>query len=181
MVSGLTELLSFLTSLLWQAPGSSPSVQLTLTGSSLWLSNIPLHISTTPWIIRQWTQRTYMESRKRHWWAYLRSRNRDTDAEHGLADLVGEGEGWMNRETRPDVHTRTASEKVPHTVGTSARRSATWCGAGWGRVGREAASGPRGVCTLYTQAAWQRPTRHCKAFILQLKVNLKTLEKLKNF
>ena len=51
-----------------------------------------------------------------------------------------------------------------------------WVGLGWGVGGRFKREGTYIYLWLIYVVAWQKPTQHCKAIILQLKINLKKTE-----
>ena len=115
-----------------------------------------------------------MESRERHWWTCLWSRKRDKDVENALADTVGKGTG-VSWEGRTDRRNRwlVGRCRAPQGAQPSPRQPA---GEALGGLG--AASGGSAVCVLHIYAVWQKPTQHCKAFHLQLKINLKNIKKL---
>ena len=98
--------------------------------------------------------------------SYFHGRNRDADSEwkgRGARGALGE-QRW-----RVYITTRNAGAagKLPYRTRSSARRSVTTLGVGLGEGGSEA--------YVYTQhihfVVQQNITHHCKATILQLKIN----------
>ena len=111
-----------------------------------------------------------------YWWAFLWGSNRDTDIKNRLVDTVGQGKGGMKWESSTETYIIIC--KID-----SQWESAVWhkelnlvlCDymVGWGGMS-EGGSRERETYVylwLIRVDVWPKPTQHCKAVILQLKIN----------
>ena len=119
-----------------------------------------------------------------YWLTYLQGRNRDTDLENGLVDTAGEGEGGTNWESSIEIYILPyvkliASGKLLYNTGSSSQCSMTTyrSGMGWGVRRMFKREGTYAHLWLIHIVVRQKPTQHCKAIILQLKVKKKRKQK----
>ena len=119
---------------------------------------------------------------KWYWGTCLQHRDRDADVDNRFVDTGRGGEGGTKGESSTETYTS-------HMWNRELRGAAAWhrelnpvlCDdlEEWDGVGR----GREGYMYSYVwfTVTWQKPTQHCKAVILQLKINLKkTLDQGKN-
>ena len=132
----------------------------------------PLSLSSSPLsslLIIKWNLENWP------WWTYLKGRNRDADIREGTCGHSGEGEGGVyERVTVTHMHTiicKIASGKLLYTGSSALCSVMTWMG---GYVEGEGIFKKKGtyvyIWPIHT-VIWQKPTQHCEAIIIQLKIN----------
>ena len=108
----------------------------------------------------------------------MQNRKRDTDVQNRLLDSVGEGEGWMFRETALKQVYYQGWNRSPAQVGCMRqvlRAGALWRPRGIGWRGRWEGGSGWGIHVnpwLIHVNVWQKPLQYCKVISLQLiKIN----------
>ena len=115
---------------------------------------------------------------KWYWWTYLQGGNTDTEAENGLVDTAEKGEGGTNWENSIDINALPCVKQIASEKLLNSTRSSAQCSEGWDRggVGRSLKRAEIHVYLWWIHnIVWQKQVQHCKAIILQLKINLKII------
>ena len=104
-------------------------------------------------------------------WTYLRGRNRDTDIENRLVDVVGKGEAGTSGESCMETYV------LPYVKQVNQWEFAVWlrelkpglCETERGGMEVQEGGDIR-ILMADSHFVWQKPTQHWKAIILQLKI-----------
>ena len=108
----------------------------------------------------------------------MQGSNRDAGTEKRLVDTVREGEGGTNRESSMETCTLPyvkyiASENLLYDAGSSNKvicdNLERWDGMGGGREVQERGDIYAHLWLIHADL-WQKPTKYCKAIVLQLKI-----------